>query len=613
MKFSRITKILLFSLSAFLVSSCQDDHEYEITSAQAIALNKVMDYSDNAFENPEPSLNDYIEAGVVGVNQEILSDLNYQVELAEREDVDTASELNLMVVLLTNSQPYAYDDLSSVILEITDSDVTEFTPEELEVPIPLYVEDNDVDDTLIYSIVEQPEYGKLTINGDTAGYTPDINYNGPDSFTFKASDGIADSNVATVSFKVISNAESADYPCFSAPTSERAAKSPISNKVEKKCEVDLKNIKQHLIWFNGTSETYAQNAHLFEGLDPNDVTRIQGWGLKPFWGDYTTYDSAIVGIDWDRSNTRLNVPSYINNRLAANKERIMNADSIMVGGFSRGAAFFVPYFLNTINDFLGSSFTSDKTSGDGKKEIIIYLMDPVHGSVSDEDKTLSTMITMGIKTKVKLIEELRQKGFKIKIIYMAAGFDKRAKNFAIDSSFLDVINDQPSLLDGFYTAKIGLAHSNMSVWSTSTSPPQQKKIVYGSSVYHTSIGGYLVKRDWWRVTPDTALTTELNKDLYSTAPDYGITKNIFRAFFKKMNTAEAVELEKTVKTYHDITDKWFGDNNFTKGKFVDYDNGDSAKSIWYYLGSGNNDLAIEKSSRRIIKKSGTISNIFGYE
>ena len=33
-------------------------------------------------------------------------------------------------------------------------------------------------------------------------YTPAANYNGPDSFTYKANDGAADSNVATVSLTV---------------------------------------------------------------------------------------------------------------------------------------------------------------------------------------------------------------------------------------------------------------------------------------------------------------------------------------------------------------------------------------------------------------------------
>ena len=62
----------------------------------------------------------------------------------------------------------------------------------------------DVDgDPLTYSIVEQPAHGALSGSGASRTYTPAPNYNGPDSFTFKANDGTADSNTATVSLTVL--------------------------------------------------------------------------------------------------------------------------------------------------------------------------------------------------------------------------------------------------------------------------------------------------------------------------------------------------------------------------------------------------------------------------
>src|SRR6185295_491558 len=43
----------------------------------------------------------------------------------------------------------------------------------------------------------------LTLNADGSfTYTPSADYNGPDSFTYKANDGQVDSNVATVSINV---------------------------------------------------------------------------------------------------------------------------------------------------------------------------------------------------------------------------------------------------------------------------------------------------------------------------------------------------------------------------------------------------------------------------
>jgi hypothetical protein len=61
----------------------------------------------------------------------------------------------------------------------------------------------DVDgDTLTYSVVTGPAHGTLSGTAPTLTYTPAANYNGPDSFTFKANDGTIDSNTATISFTV---------------------------------------------------------------------------------------------------------------------------------------------------------------------------------------------------------------------------------------------------------------------------------------------------------------------------------------------------------------------------------------------------------------------------
>jgi len=58
-------------------------------------------------------------------------------------------------------------------------------------------------DPLTYSIVTQPAHGTITGGtGASRTYTPNTNYAGPDSFTFKANDGTVDSNIATVSITV---------------------------------------------------------------------------------------------------------------------------------------------------------------------------------------------------------------------------------------------------------------------------------------------------------------------------------------------------------------------------------------------------------------------------
>src|SRR5207249_631404 len=61
----------------------------------------------------------------------------------------------------------------------------------------------DVDgDTLTFSIVAGPAHGALSGVAPNMTYTPAANYNGPDSFTFKANDGTVDSAIATVAVTV---------------------------------------------------------------------------------------------------------------------------------------------------------------------------------------------------------------------------------------------------------------------------------------------------------------------------------------------------------------------------------------------------------------------------
>lgn len=68
---------------------------------------------------------------------------------------------------------------------------------------------NDMDaegDPLSAVLVSDVSNGTLTLNSDgTFQYTPDAGFSGTDSFTYKASDGTADSNVATVFIDVIGN------------------------------------------------------------------------------------------------------------------------------------------------------------------------------------------------------------------------------------------------------------------------------------------------------------------------------------------------------------------------------------------------------------------------
>jgi O-glycosyl hydrolase len=57
-------------------------------------------------------------------------------------------------------------------------------------------------DGLTYTVVDSPQHGTLSGTAPNLTYAPAAGFTGTDSFTFKANDGQADSNVATVSITV---------------------------------------------------------------------------------------------------------------------------------------------------------------------------------------------------------------------------------------------------------------------------------------------------------------------------------------------------------------------------------------------------------------------------
>jgi VCBS repeat-containing protein len=93
-----------------------------------------------------------------------------------------------------NVPPAAADDAYT-----TDEDVT------LNVAAPgVLGNDSDADgDPLTAALQSGPANGTLTLNGDGSfSYTPDANFNGSDSFTYVANDGLDNSNIATVTITV---------------------------------------------------------------------------------------------------------------------------------------------------------------------------------------------------------------------------------------------------------------------------------------------------------------------------------------------------------------------------------------------------------------------------
>ncbi len=89
---------------------------------------------------------------------------------------------------------------------VNDAPVAEpgsaMTQEEKPVLITLTGSDPD-EEQLTYNVVTGPSHGSLSGTAPNMTYTPALNYNGPDSFTFKVNDGKADSDQVMISVTVL--------------------------------------------------------------------------------------------------------------------------------------------------------------------------------------------------------------------------------------------------------------------------------------------------------------------------------------------------------------------------------------------------------------------------
>jgi hypothetical protein len=189
MLLSKVLKGFMVALTVLMLSACGgggsatkvDVNNTKLPTAQELAIQAIATYAQDG--GTAPSADVYTTAGVSGINDTNLDDANALVLGLVYEDVDTQEEIQALVDRLNaNTPPVANNQTLT-----TDEDT----------PVAFHATDAD-GDTLTYTITTQPSHG--TINGNT--YTPDTDYFGSDLFKFKANDGKADSNEATVSITI---------------------------------------------------------------------------------------------------------------------------------------------------------------------------------------------------------------------------------------------------------------------------------------------------------------------------------------------------------------------------------------------------------------------------
>jgi VCBS repeat-containing protein len=113
------------------------------------------------------------------------------VEVTVNDGASTASAFTLVHLTVLNDAPVAQDGSASGV-------------EDTDIAGTLVATDVDTPSaSLTYSLVAQAAHGTVTVDPDGSySYTPNDDFNGTDSFTFQASDGALDSNIATVTLTI---------------------------------------------------------------------------------------------------------------------------------------------------------------------------------------------------------------------------------------------------------------------------------------------------------------------------------------------------------------------------------------------------------------------------
>jgi hypothetical protein len=169
------------------LTACGGGGSTDDNKEQATAMNIIQNYADGSSDTL--TIQTYRDAGVQGVTEDNVDELNALVLTLEAEDVDTVEEINALtetlginIVPIAKAQTVTLDEDSSqaIILIGTDAE----------------------GDTLSYIVVTQPTHGTLSGTAPSLTYTPVSNYSGIDAFTFKVNDGKSDSATVNVNLTV---------------------------------------------------------------------------------------------------------------------------------------------------------------------------------------------------------------------------------------------------------------------------------------------------------------------------------------------------------------------------------------------------------------------------
>jgi hypothetical protein len=170
---------------------------------------------------------------------------------------------------VTTNQAASTDEDTAVDITLTSSDVE--------------------GDAVTYSIVNNSSNGTTSLSGDIVSYTPSANFNGTDTFTFKANDGTADGNTSTVTITV-----------------NAINDAPVANDVTTETDENLYNSSQNN---TNVNVTYDQDNDILIINDPKGTVAVN---------NSSSLDITLDGTDVDGDNLTYSIVSTNNGTVTVN-------------------------------------------------------------------------------------------------------------------------------------------------------------------------------------------------------------------------------------------------------------------------------------------------------
>jgi hypothetical protein len=261
----------------------------------------------------------------------------------ERQGLTLIEGSNSLEVIVTDISQLSTSQTHSVSVVLnsapTANDGSATTDEDTSAGITLTGGDID-GDSLTYSVVANPTNGTVSCTAASCTYTPNADYNGSDSFTFKTNDGALDSNVATISITVNAVNDDPDAVDDSASTNEDT---PVSTSVlvnDTDIDGDSLTVSGSTNGSDGTvscttSCTYTPNLN-FNGTDSYTYTISDGNG----GGDTATVSVTIIAVnDAPEANDDVastNEDTPVSTGVLANDSDV-DGDSLTVAGSTNGS------------------------------------------------------------------------------------------------------------------------------------------------------------------------------------------------------------------------------------------------------------------------------------